>query len=139
MVGFPGEGEEEFQELLDFISTVKFDRMGAFAYSEEDDTWAANNLEDNIPEEIKQARLDKLMDLQASISEELNNLEIGKTVRLLVEDIEGDTRVCRSQWDSPEVDMNYYVSGSHDMPGEFIDAEITSALPFDFEAVKVKL
>ncbi len=139
MVGFPGEGEEEFQELLDFISTVKFDRMGAFAYSEEDDTWAANNLEDNIPEEIKQARLDKLMDLQASISEELNNLEIGKTVRLLVEDIEGDTRVCRSQWDSPEVDMNYYVSGSHDMPGEFIDAEITSAMPFDFEAVKVKL
>lgn len=139
MVGFPGEGEEEFQELLDFISTVKFDRMGAFAYSEEDDTWAANNLEDNIPEEIKQARLDKLMDLQASISEELNNLEIGKTVRLLVEDIEGDTRVCRSQWDSPEVDMNYYVSGSHDMLGEFIDAEITSAMPFDFEAVKVKL
>lgn len=134
MVGFPGEGETEFEELLEFVRNAKFDRMGAFKYSEEDDTWAAKNLDDVIPEDVKQDRLDKLMELQAGISEELNNKEIGNTVRLLVEDIDGDIRICRSQWDSPEVDMNYYVSGSDAKPGDFIDAVITAAMPFDFEA-----
>lgn len=134
MVGFPGEGEDEFQELLEFVKDAKFDRMGAFAYSEEDDTWAAKNLEDSIPDEVKQHRLDRLMELQAEISEELNSREIGKTVRLLVEEVEGDTRICRSQWDSPEVDQTYYVSGSNANPGDFIEAQITAAMPFDFEA-----
>lgn len=134
MVGFPGEGDAEFEELLEFVKDAKFDRMGAFAYSEEDDTWAAKNLADDIPNEVKQERLDRLMALQAEISEELNSEMIGKSVRLLVDEIEGDTRVCRSQWDSPEVDMNYYVSKSDALPGEFLDAVVTVALPFDFEA-----
>lgn len=134
MVGFPGEGEKEFEELLEFVREAKFDRMGAFAYSEEEDTWAAKNLDDNVPDDIKQQRLDKLMALQAEISEQLNDKEIGKEIELLVEEIDGDTRICRSQWDSPEVDMSYYVSGSDAQPGEFITARITNALPFDFEA-----
>lgn len=134
MVGFPGEGEKEFQELLEFVREMKFDRMGAFAYSEEDDTWAARNLKDYIPEEEKKRRLDTLMEEQAAISEELNETMIGKEVRLIVDELEGDIRVCRSQWDSPEVDMNYYVRGSSALPGEFITARITGAMPFDFEA-----
>lgn len=134
MVGFPGEGEREFEELLDFVRTQKFDRMGAFAYSEEDDTWAAKNLDDNIPEEEKQRRLDLLMEIQTDIYEEKNAAMIGKEVLLLVDEIEGETRICRSQWDSPEVDMNYYVKGSNAQPGEFLKARITGYQLYDFEA-----
>ena len=134
MVGFPREGEEEFQELLDFVRTQKFDRMGAFAYSEEDDTWAAKNLKDLIPEETKQKRLDLLMEAQMTIYEEKNAEMYGKEVTLLVDETEGDTRICRSQWDSPEVDMNYYVKGSDAKPGDFIRARITGDQLYDFEA-----
>ncbi len=134
MVGLPGEGEEEFQELLDFVRTQKFDRMGAFAYSEEDDTWAAKNLKDLIPEETKQKRLDLLMEAQMTIYEEKNAEMYGKEVSLLVDETEGDTRICRSQWDSPEVDMNYYVKGSDAKPGDFIRARITGDQLYDFEA-----
>ncbi len=134
MVGFPGEGEEEFQELLDFVRTQQFDRMGAFAYSEEDDTWAAKNLKDLIPEETKQKRLDLLMEAQMTIYEEKNAEMYGKEVTLLVDETEGDTRICRSQWDSPEVDMNYYVKGSDAKPGDFIRARITGDQLYDFEA-----
>jgi len=134
MVGFPGEGEEEFQELLDFVRTQKFDRMGAFAYSEEDDTWAAKNLKDLIPEETKQKRLYLLMEAQMTIYEEKNAEMYGKEVSLLVDETEGDTRICRSQWDSPEVDMNYYVKGSDAKPGDFIRARITGDQLYDFEA-----
>lgn len=134
MVGFPGEGEAEFQELLDFVRTQKFDRMGAFAYSEEDDTWAAKNLKDLIPEETKQKRLDLLMEAQMTIYEEKNAEMYGKEVSLLVDETEGDTRICRSQWDSPEVDMNYYVKGSDAKPGDFIRARITGDQLYDFEA-----
>lgn len=134
MVGFPGEGEKEFEELLDFVRTQKFDRMGAFAYSEEDDTWAAKNLDDNIPEEEKQRRLDLLMEIQTDIYEEKNAAMLGKEVLLLVDEIEGETRICRSQWDSPEVDMNYYVKGSNANPGDFLKARVTGYQLYDFEA-----
>lgn len=125
MVGFPGEGEEEFNELIEFVRKVKFDRMGAFAYSEEDDTWAAKNLDDIIPQNIKEQRLDQLMKVQQQIYEEKNQEMIGQTVRLIVNEIEGDKRICRSQWDSPEVDMIFIVSGSNAQPGDMIDAKIT--------------
>lgn len=134
MVGFPGEGETEFEELLDFVRTQKFDRMGAFVYSEEDDTWAAKNLDDNIPDEEKQRRLDLLMEIQTDIYEEKNAAMLGKEVLLLVDEIEGETRICRSQWDSPEVDMNYYVKGSNAQPGDFLKARITGYQLYDFEA-----
>lgn len=134
MVGFPGEGETEFEELLDFVRTQKFDRMGAFAYSEEDDTWAAKNLDDNIPDEEKQRRLDLLMEIQTDIYEEKNAAMLGKEVLLLVDEIEGETRICRSQWDSPEVDMNYYVTGSNAKPGDFLKARVIGYQLYDFEA-----
>ncbi|MDE6290828.1 MAG: 30S ribosomal protein S12 methylthiotransferase RimO, partial [Muribaculaceae bacterium] len=109
MVGFPGEGEKEFEELLDFVREQRFERMGAFAYSEEDDTWAAKNLGDDIPQETKQARLDRLMELQQEISFQRNLDMVGQTVHVLIDRIEGDTCVGRTQWDSPEVDPEIYV------------------------------
>lgn len=138
MVGFPGEGEKEFNELLDFVKTQKIDRMGAFAYSEEDDTWAAKNLKDIISEEEKERRLNLLMEAQGSVYEEKNREMIGKEVRLIVDEIDGDTRICRSQWDSPEVDMNYYVSGSKALPGEFIKARITGDELYEFYAEAIE-
>jgi len=138
MVGFPGEGEKEFEELLEFVRAQKFDRMGAFAYSEEDDTWAAKNLEDTISEEEKQRRLDLLMETQTEIYEEKNAEMLGKSVMLIVDEIEGETRICRSQWDSPDVDMNYYVTGSSAQPGDFIHARVTGDQLYDFEAEAIQ-
>lgn len=131
MVGYPGEGEKEFEELLDFVKEQRFERMGAFAYSEEDDTWAAKNLKDNIPDDVKQKRLDKLMEVQHEIAYQRNIEMIGQTVKVLVDRIEGDTMVGRTQWDSPEVDPEIYVKGSSAEPGEFINVKITGAEPFE--------
>lgn len=135
MVGFPGETDEDFAELMEFVRTQRFDRMGAFAYSEEDDTYAAMNYDDDVPAEVKQNRLDRLMELQQQISEELNDTSVGTDVRLLVDEYEDDTAICRSEWDSPEVDLTYRVTGTDAAPGEFIDATVTEAMPFDFIAV----
>ena len=134
MVGFPGETDEDFDELTDFIRSQRFDRMGAFAYSEEDDTFAARNYDDNVPEDVKQSRLDRLMAIQQEISEENNETLIGNKVKLLVDEYEGDTAICRSEKDSPEVDLTYRVENCTAKPGEFIYAEITDAMPFDFIA-----
>lgn len=131
MVGFPGEGEEEFNELLDFVKEFRFDRMGAFAYSEEEDTWAANNLEDSIPEEVKQMRLDKLMALQEGIAGELNREMIGQRVKVLIDRLEDGVAVGRTQWDSPEVDLEVRVSETEAEPGDYITVEITDAEEFD--------
>ena len=131
MVGFPGEGDAEFKELLDFVSEQRFERMGAFAYSEEDDTWAAKNLPDSIPEDVKQTRLDRLMELQQEIAYRRNAEMIGQTVRVLIDRVEGDTRIGRTQWDSPEVDPEIYVKGSDAEPGDFINVKITGAEPFE--------
>lgn len=136
MVGFPGETEEDFNELIEFVKTQKFDRLGAFAYSEEEDTYAAQNLKDNVPEDIKQQRLDRLMAVQAEISENLNQNMIGQKVRLIVDENNEDNLICRSEWDSPEVDLTFVVKGSSAKPGDFIEAVITDAMPFDFMAKK---
>lgn len=138
MVGFPGETDEAFEELLDFLRAQRFDRMGAFAYCEEEDTFAAKNLHDNIPDEVKQSRLDKLMATQEAVSAELAQKMVGKRVRLLVDEREGDTLLCRSQWDSPEVDCTFYVKDSDAKPGDFIEAEVTDADLFDFTAKEIK-
>lgn len=134
MVGFPGETDDDFEQLMEFVRTQKFDRMGAFAYSEEDDTYAATNYEDDVPAEVKQDRLDRLMELQQNISEELNETAVGSRVRLIVDEYEGETAICRSEWDSPEVDLTYRVTGTSAAPGEFIEAVVTEAMPFDFTA-----
>ena len=131
MVGFPGEGEKEFEELLDFVREQRFERMGAFAYSEEDDTWAAKNLPDAVPDDVKQRRLDRLMELQQEIAFQRNRDMIGQTVRVLIDRLEGDTRIGRTQWDSPEVDPEIYVKGSLAGAGEFINVKITGAEPFE--------
>ncbi len=134
MVGFPGETEDDFEELMDFVRTQRFDRMGAFAYSEEEDTFAANHLKDNVPADIKQERLDRLMALQEEISDELNSTMIGSKVRLLVDEADNGRLLCRSQWDSPDVDLSYTVESGDAQPGDFIEAVVTEALPFDFIA-----
>lgn len=135
MTGFLGEGEKEFDELMDFVRTQRFDRMGAFAYCEEDDTWSARHLEDSIPEDVKQERLQRLMDLQEEISLELNTQLIGQTLRVLIEknnaDSPDDYAIGRTQWDSPEVDPEVLVRDCTARPGEFVDVIITAAEPFE--------
>lgn len=138
MVGFPGESEVDFNELLEFVRTQKFDRMGAFAYSEEEDTYAAKNLEDNVPQDIKNERLEKLMAVQEDMSDEINGRMIGKRVKLLVDENENGRLTCRSQWDSPDVDLTFIIENGDAKPGDFIEAEVVEALPFDFLARQIK-
>lgn len=138
MTGFPGEGEEEFQELLKFVKEARFDRLGAFAYSEEEGTYAAQHFEDVIPQEIKEQRRDKLLAAQRIISTELNENLIGEHIKVLIERIEGDCMVGRTQWDSPEVDNEVYIpiadSTAVVQPGDFVDAIVTEAYDYDLKA-----
>ena len=131
MTGFPGEGEEEFEELLDFVRNQKFDRMGAFTYCEEDDTYAAQKFEDIIPQELKQARLEKLMALQQEISQELNEQMIGTIQKVLIDRIENGVAYGRTQFDSPEVDPEVIINNTDVKPGSFVQVRITDALPFE--------
>lgn len=132
MVGFPGEGEAEFNELLDFVKEQRFERMGAFAYCEEDDTYAARTFKDLIPQDVKQSRLDELMELQESISQEINYNKIGQKIRVLVESEEDQYYIGRSEYDSPEVDPEILIEKNRVLPiGQFCTVEITDVLPFD--------
>lgn len=138
MVGFPGEDEAAFEELLEFVRTQRFDRMGAFAYCEEDDTYAAKHLKDEIPEEVKQKRLDTLMALQQDIAEQLSEEMIGKQVRVLIDRIEDGNSIGRTQWDSPEVDPEVIIENFEGTPGNMIEVEITDAAPFELYAKPIK-
>ena len=133
MVGFPGEGEEEFEELMEFVRDARFERMGAFAYSEEAGTWGEQNLDDNIPQEVKQERLDRLMALQQKISDAHNRSMIGKEVKVLVEEFTEDGRYAgRTQWDSPDVDCQVIFESEEPVePGEFVRVKITDSDEFD--------
>lgn len=138
MVGFPGETEEEFEELLDFVRAVRFDRMGAFAYCEEEGTFAALNYEDDVPKEVKNARLDRLMELQEGIASELSEAKVGRIMRVVIDRREGDYFIGRTEQDSPEVDCEVLVAVK-DSPsleiGAFYDARIVAAEEFDLYAV----
>ena len=137
MTGFPGEGPEEFAELLDFVRRQRFERMGAFAYCEEDDTWAARNLSDDVPQEVKQERLDKLMALQEEIAAELSQEKVGQQMRVICDSVNDDYFVCRSEFDSPEVDPEVLVPrdcGMELVPGRFYNVKITEAMPFELIA-----
>lgn len=134
MVGFPGEGEKEFEELMEFVDTARFDRMGAFAYCEEDDTFAAKNFRDDMPEEVKQERLDKVMEAQEKIALELNEQLIGSRVRVLIERHEDGNSIGRTEWDSPEVDPEVIVENAILPIGEFAEVEISDAYPFELIA-----
>lgn len=139
IVGFPGEGEAEFNELLDFVREQKFERMGAFAYCEEEDTWAQRNLDDSIPEEVKQERLDKVMELQEEISLRNQESKIGKILRVICDGRDDEYFICRSEFDSPEVDPEVLVPVDMvSVPfekGNFYNVRITGAEPFELFAV----
>ncbi len=137
MVGFPGEGEKEFEELMDFVREARFERMGAFAYSEENGTWAAEHLSDDTPQEVKQERLQQLMALQESISLDIQEQKVGKTLRVLVDREEDDYYIGRTEWDSPEVDPEVLINKEQPLAiGEFANVRITEALPFELVAEK---
>ena len=138
MVGFPGEGEQEFEELMDFVREARFERMGAFAYSEESGTWAAEHLSDDIPQEVKQDRLQLLMALQEGISLDIQEQKVGKQLRVIVDREEEDYYVGRTQWDSPEVDPEVLISKDKPLAiGEFAQVRITQALPFELIGVAI--
>lgn len=138
MVGFPGEGEKEFEELLDFVREQRFERMGAFAYCEEDDTYAQKKLSDEISDEVKQTRLDRLMSVQEEISMEIQQSKIGKVYRVIIDREEPDYYIGRTEYDSPEVDPEVLVEKTCKLNvGEFHNVEVVSALPFELIA-KIK-
>ncbi len=132
MVGFPGETDEDFGQLLDFVRWARFERMGAFAYSHEDGTYAALHYEDNVPEEVKQARLDKLMRVQQRISGEIQESKVGHALRVIIDRREGDYYVGRTEYDSPEVDPEVLIPADDDVAvGQFVQVEIERADEFD--------
>ena len=133
MVGFPGETEDDFEELKEFVQKVKFDRMGAFAYSEEEGTYAADTYEDSILMEVKQARLDELMAIQQGISSELSQAKVGQEFKVVIDRKEGDYYIGRTQFDSPEVDPEILIKseGKRLFAGHFYKVLITEADDFD--------
>lgn len=132
MVGFPGEGEREFEELKDFVRQARFERMGAFAYSEEAGTYAAEHYSDDIPDDVKQARLQEIMELQEGIALEQQEAKVGQRLRVLIDSDDGEYYVGRTQWDSPEVDPEVLVRKTRQLTvGEFYDVDIEEAMPFE--------
>lgn len=135
MVGFPGETDEAFNELKKFVREAKFERMGAFAYCEEDDTYAAKNFSDSIPQEVKESRLEEIMTIQEDVALESNQSKIGKTMTVVIDREEPDYFVGRTEFDSPEVDPEVLIDKDNRLTvGNFYDVEITDALPFELMA-----
>ena len=142
MVGFPGETDEDFRQLLDFVKWAKFERMGAFAYSEEDGTYSAEHYKDDVPDEVKQARLSKLMLVQQRISADFQQSKVGQELRVIIDREEGDYFIGRTEYDSPEVDPEVLISKQQApglRPGMFVQAKIESADDFDLYARKLKI
>ncbi|MBP5257828.1 MAG: 30S ribosomal protein S12 methylthiotransferase RimO [Prevotella sp.] len=133
MVGFPGETEEDFRELLDFVKWARFERLGAFAYSEEEGTWSEIHYEDDIDENIKQNRLGQLMALQQDISAEVQAAKIGKTMKTIIDRQEGDYYVGRTQYSSPDVDPEVLIPVGDGILkiGHFYDVHMTDSDDFD--------
>lgn len=133
IVGHPGEGKREFQDLLNFVQEYKFERLGAFTYSEEEGTWGAENLKDTIRKGIKQERYEELMELQSGISLEFNNSRVGSVERVLVDSFADGVYVARTSKESPEVDGEVLLGGEFDPAriGTFADAMITGANEYD--------
>lgn len=133
MVGFPGEGEKEFEELMEFVKWARFDRLGAFAYCEEDGTYAAENYRDSVSKKKKQERLDRLMEVQQRISTRLNDEKVGKTFRTIIDRIEGDYYIGRTEFDSPDVDTEVLINVNEGelAIGNFYDVQITDSTEFD--------
>lgn len=136
LVGHPGETEEDFEQLMDFVREAKFERMGAFPYSEEEGTFSGDNYEDDIPEDVKQSRVDKLMAVQQEVSLEVNRSKIGQVLKVVIDREEADYFIGRTEFDSPEVDPEVLVEKSLALEiGRFYDVEITGAEEFDLYGV----
>ena len=133
LVGYPGETEADFEELLEFVRTVRFERLGVFPYSEEEGTYSARNLPDDVPEEVKQSRVERVMALQNEISLENNRARIGQLERVIIDSRQGDFYVGRSQYDSPEVDQEILIpaAGRRLIRGCFYQVRITAAEDYD--------
>ena len=135
MVGFPGETDADFRELVEFTKWARFERMGAFAYSEEDGTYSAQHYEDDVPAEVKQARLDKLMRVQQNISAELEAEKVGMVMRVIIDRQEGEYFVGRTEFCSPEVDPEVLIPVAEQLTiGRFYNVRITDAEEFDLYA-----
>jgi len=143
IVGHPGEGKKEFEELLDFVKEARFERLGAFMYSEEEGTYGAEHFRDSISVKTKQARLDALMSLQSGISFAYNSSRVGTEEKVLIDDFVDGTFICRSEFESPEVDGEILVKYSpeafggiepYSLVGEFITVRITGAFDYDLTA-----
>ena len=133
MVGFPGETDEDFEELKAFVKWARFERMGAFAYSEEEGTYSEKHYEDDVPEDVKQARLDKIMRIQQNISAELEAEKVGRTLKVIIDRREGDYYVGRTEFCSPEVDPEVLIPAEERKLeiGAFYDVRITDSEEFD--------
>ena len=135
MVGFPGETDEDFAELIEFTKWARFERMGAFAYSEEEGTYSEKHYEDDVPEDVKQNRLDKLMRIQQNISAEIEAQQVGTTQRVIIDRQEGDWYIGRTEYCSPEVDPEVLIPASEQLTiGNFYVARITDSEEFDLYA-----
>ena len=142
MVGYPGETDEDFQQLLDFVKWAKFERMGAFAYSEEEGTYSAKHLKDDVPDDVKQTRLSKLMRLQQQISAEVQQGKVGRQLPVVIDREEGEYLVGRTEFDSPEVDPEVLIKKVDALglcPGMFCKVYVESADDFDLYANVIKV
>ena len=136
LVGYPGETDADFEELKDFVKATKFDRLGVFAYSEEEGTYSATRLKDDVSDEVKQQRVDGIMRLQERVSLENNARRIGQTMRVIVDRKEGEFYIGRSEYDSPEVDQELIIDsrGKRLLRGHFYTVNITDAEDYDLYA-----
>jgi ribosomal protein S12 methylthiotransferase len=142
MVGYPGETDEDFQQLLDFVKWAKFERMGAFAYSEEEGTYSAQHLKDDVPDDVKQVRLSKLMRLQQQISADVQQGKVGRQLPVVIDREEGEYLVGRTEFDSPEVDPEVLIKKVDALglcPGMFCKVYVESADDFDLYANVIKV
>ena len=132
IAGHPGETEEDFSELKEFIREFRFDRLGVFAYSHEEGTYSYDNFKDEIPEEVKQSRVSEIMQIQQEISAELNGNLVGQTLKILIDRREGEYFIGRTEFDSPEVDQEVLVPAEYNLkPGNFYQVLITQSAEFD--------
>lgn len=135
MVGHPGETEDDFEALKDFVREMRFERMGCFAFSNEEGTYAAEHYEDNIPEDVKQRRVDELMSIQEQIAAEISEARVGKNLRVIIDREESDYYIGRTEWDSPEVDCEVLISKEKPLEiGAFYDLTIKGSENFDLYA-----
>ncbi len=136
MVGHPGETEKDFNELVDFVRETRFERLGAFPYSHEEDTYADKNYTDEIPAAVKQERMNRLMDVQEQIALSINEAKIGQTMKVIIDSEDAENYIGRTEFDSPEVDGEVLIDKAKPLIiGEFYNAKITSAMPFDLTAI----